>query len=141
MCSMDTPDTQFESTKHVVYSDPTHILFVGLDSVLYSLKLVSLASGSQGGKLVSQTDSKNGFHLFIRRTEKVFGNVVNRDLAHLRVSGSVAQEKSVERLGLEIVIPRDEINARAAIHKAANLKSCTILYATYSHTYSIPCHN
>jgi hypothetical protein len=85
----------------------------------FLLELVRLAAGRDGRQLVSKTNSENRFHLI---GAEILRYVDDRLRTLGWISGSVAEEESVEIFGRKVVIPRNEIYPGSAIYQTADLR-------------------
>mmetsp|Transcript_39184 Transcript_39184/g.118393 ORF Transcript_39184/g.118393 Transcript_39184/m.118393 type:complete len:208 (-) Transcript_39184:672-1295(-) len=83
-----------------------------VDAAVAELHLVGLGTCGERKQLVAEANAEDG-----RRRPRVhhFADVIDRNLAVLRVSGPIADEETVELLRSEVVIPRHDLQSHAQV--------------------------
>jgi hypothetical protein len=103
---------------------------VGEQTDSYSLHLECAATSSYSQQLVTQANTKDGFMVFMPHD---LPNVINCNITHSRITRPVAEEKPIELLRVQGMIPPNYIQPCSSHQETAQL---VVLQTAVKNTYS-----
>jgi hypothetical protein len=102
----------------------------GEQSVSYSLHLECAATSSYSQQLVTQTNTEDGFMVFMQHD---LPNVINCNITHSRITRPIAEEKPIELLWVQGVVPLNYIQPCSSPQETPHL---VVLQTAVNNTYS-----